>query len=191
MWKSIGKKLGIYGGLVVLIGAMLLNAGGLLIAFQVYKLHHYHQTIQRLQNQEDLENLDRMAFANDYLENPDDRFEWVKAHEFRFQGEMYDIAERQEQGDSTIFFVERDHKEEKAEQVMKAQLNKSRQSAQFPLSTSSPYKQVVKNILTQLFIEGQLQLPSPQFSPKTYFTILSDHENREEQPPTPPPCMIA
>lgn len=62
---------------------------------------------------DDVKNLETITVPQSYTEGVNPNFVMIDAREFRYNGMMYDIVERKEQGDSITYVCVRDSKEEK------------------------------------------------------------------------------
>lgn len=114
--------------------------------------------------------------------------EWVKPHEFRYEGQMYDIVKQEVHGDSTFYWCWRDMEEMAVERELERLLSfYDRQNDDIP-ETGLQIQQVLKN---WYFVPD----PGPGDDLLEGLTTCFEDGARGHllpgtQPPNPPPRMV-
>ena len=115
------------------------------------------------------------------------RLRWHHSREFEFNGQMYDIVETHERGDSVFYFCYTDHKETALNKQLKDLFRKKHTDP-----SSRRAQQQISDFLKSLYHPTAIA----NFSLLTYHSLLTTrnpefpHDHADEPPPIPPPEII-
>jgi hypothetical protein len=121
-----------------------------------------------------------------FIEEELSQIRWEHEQEFEFQGQMYDVVEKKEQGDSTIFICWWDHEETQ----LKKELNQllAGQQNDFPLNKDSQNRLTTFGKALYAYPVLSSKKIGPSFLKEANFLpYLSYPSCFPQSPPTPPP----
>lgn len=102
--------------IVLLLVLFVFNTCGL--SFVLFFGIQFHRTAQE-KKINDLRSAEVLHIRASLVEQPNSDFEWKNDHEFRYQGEMYDVIKADHTGTEYVFFCKKDRKEDKMISVLK------------------------------------------------------------------------
>ncbi len=110
------------------------------------------------------------------VESRNEQFQWEKDWEFRWLGEMYDIEDSFLDGETWVFFVKHDTKEDMLRKNMDrhAQDENTKRNAQLKknLKGTEYFEQVA--FVVQLYTEAILQSPEPESNLGSIHSVIPD-----------------
>lgn len=97
--------------LLTLVAVFFFNTSvfGVVLSTELY-LHQQAQ-LEKIRNKKHKDILE-LRIAQELVESCNEQFQWEKDWEFRWQGEMYDIEDSYVDGNTWVFFVKHDTKED-------------------------------------------------------------------------------
>lgn len=135
------------------------------------------------------ERLVRLAFTKGQI---DTLLRWEHAREFEFKNQMYDVLERQELGDSCIYWCWWDQEE--------TLLNRHLDDLAKKAFTKDPQQQKAQDLLFQFFksvycnvpdtLESVIRLAPDEFSQRLIWGENNEHHSWKQRPPFPPPKLV-
>jgi hypothetical protein len=167
--------LSLLGGQVGMLGALLGR-------------HHARQQVQNKiaeapESPERMKDIEHLAFTRDELQSQSS-LSWIEEHEFRYQGNLYDIVADEWRGDVWHVWVYHDREEEQYLEALAEALNT-------PLfeGDSVPVTQRLVGYRPLALVPSALGLPPPPLLRSQSFTRVAavGHEAPYLEVPHPPP----
>jgi hypothetical protein len=149
-------------------------------------IRHQKKQIKKIVKHQIIAGIDKedLVLLKFSLEDTHNKLRWKHSKEFEYLGEMYDIVETEQDGDSISYWCWWDHEETK--------LNKQAEKIVANLLGTNPMnkekQQQIVNILKSLFITNfKVQKLFFQFSKHNNSLYLIHYKYFLNNPPTPPP----
>ena len=125
--------------LILLLG---FNSAGYIVVYR--QLHKYFKQVGF---KETKKNFTKEELTPIVLEEESAHFEWVKPHEIRYHGSMFDIVFREKQGDSVILYCISDERENLLEQAFFTFLEND-----LPSAPMHPLSKLLKEKLSEFYL---------------------------------------
>ena len=168
----------------VLACLVLLNTGGYWMVYQGLDAYLYLQHQQGMPNtagNDAKANPLSLTFAKADLAGPNKPLTWIEEQEFRYNGGMYDVHERQESPDSVTFLVERDRAEERLEALFFGEKGTNQKPV---AGLGWVHLVIVKGLCHE---PTHLLCFQPSWQKHTCYARIN--ANHQPQPHTPPPAV--
>ncbi|MFA7381000.1 MAG: hypothetical protein WC150_11080 [Bacteroidia bacterium] len=162
---------------ISLFAIMLYNIAGYYAVYNVLNIQ-VKKHVWKLQKGQ-IPDADLLAFSPDITTDAD--FEWVKEHEFRYRGNLYDIIRKTETTNSVVWYCIQDEREQEMLTHLKQQVH---QNNGHPAKNA---KLLIKSIVKDYIVEmpAFVHVSALQIAHSTYFIclFLSPDLTQESPPP--------
>jgi len=170
----------------LLVVLLFINSGGYLWVYWTADAWLYQVHISRVQGEAEYEeeSLEVLSFSKAFLAGESEKLEWVEEKEFRFEGRMYDVFEKEVLQDSVRFYVERDHAEEGLNTAFKQthEREATKASKQQNSNLLGWLKLIIQNARCQKPVKLTLNRPPQPFN-IPYLVVLVNNSIQVETPP--------
>jgi len=130
----------LFASLLILL--LVFNTAGYIVVYR--QLHKYFKQVGF---KETKKHFTKEELTPILLEEASAHFEWVKPHEIRYHGSMYDIVFREKQGDSVILYCISDERENLLEQAFFTFLEND-----LPTTPMHPLSKLLKEKLSEFYL---------------------------------------
>ena len=178
--KSVKKSISI-----LILSIFIYNAIGFLAVHQALSTYYKYLGMKQVEKPSKEEMIEILVFNKKDILNNRINFRWIHSREFKYNGDMYDIVEKNETDDKLIVYCINDTKEKKLEEEFEKRVRKNSSEDKNRSNVSSTsFKFLSEPAQTEeLKLSLEFRIEFFCFDVNFYKSILADT-------PSPPPRLV-
>jgi hypothetical protein len=167
---------------ILILLAFIINSFGFILLQPFLVSYYKYLGMKRASNPSDKDIIEYMIFNKEDIENKRINFQWIHSKEFRYDGNMYDIVERDEDDSLFYFYVIHDVKENKLEKNFNKKVEDNTSNSKQQTNEKNTLK-----ILYSELLKDRKVIPDFKTQQKYNFFYTENYISAWQDVPTPPP----
>jgi hypothetical protein len=122
---------------ILILSLFIYNSFGFLAVHPILSIYYKYLGMQRVEIPSEDELIELIVFNKEDIKNKKINFKWIHSREFKYNGDMYDIAEKKETETELIVYCINDTKEKMLEEEFEKKVHRnSLENKQRPTSNN-------------------------------------------------------
>lgn len=170
---------------ILLLSLFVYNTIGFLALHPLLSIYYKHLGKLRADKHQGAELVEILTFYKEDIINRKINFSWIHSREFRYNGDLYDIAKKQETDEKLILYCINDTKEKQLEEEFKKKVDHNSRENKNHQTTGSH----ISSLISEPACEEEISLNLDYEC--NYINRLTDfYKSFNIEIPSPPPRLV-